>query len=230
MPVYEPRVRPPAPSIRALPSWERPREKLRRCGPSSLSDTELVAVLVGAGLPGEGALGLAGRLVGGGVRRLSTASLEELCRIRGMGPARAAVLLAAAELGRRLAAPTGPAVSSPEDARAFFAGMERLRKEHFRALYLDVRRRLLRVETVSIGTLTSSLVHPREVFSPAVEASAAAVVVGHNHPSGDPEPSPEDLALTRRLRQSGEILGIELLDHLILGRGRYVSLKERGLL
>lgn len=125
---------------------------------------------------------------------------------------------------------TAPSVASPEEAYALVADMGALRKEHFRALYLDARRRLLLSETVSIGTLTSSLMHPREVFHPAVSCCAAAVVVAHNHPSGDPEPSPEDLALTRRLRQAGEILGIEVLDHIVVGRARYVSLKQRGVL
>lgn len=217
-------------TLRDLPACQRPREKLCASGPGALSEAELLAVLLGSGLPGEDALSLARRLAGLGLERLATASVADLCRQRGLGRARAALILAALELGRRACQPAGPPVSSPEEAYALLADMAELRKEHFQALYLDSRRRLMRREVISIGTLTSSLVHPREVFQPAVERSAAALVVGHNHPSGDPEPSPEDLALTRRLRQAGEILGIELLDHLVIGRGRYVSLKQRGVL
>ncbi len=210
-----------------------PRERILRQGPEGLTDPELVAVLLGTGKhekSGRSVLQVAENLAGEGAARLACTPLKDLLRTRGVGPARAAALAAAFELGRRATAAPGPSVASPEEAWCLLADMGSLRKEHFRALYLDARRRLLRTETVSIGTLTSSLVHPREVFQPAVAHSAAAVVVAHNHPSGDPEPSPEDLALTRRLRQSGEILGIEVLDHLVVGRGRFVSLKQRGVL
>lgn len=209
---------------------ERPRERLLRHGPDGLTDSELLAILLGTGSPGTNVLQVADRLAEPGAARLARTSPDELQRTRGIGPARAAALAAAFELGRRATTSSGPSVASPEEAWHLLADMSGLRKEHFRALYVDARRRLILAETVSIGTLTSSLVHPREVFQPAVAHSAAALVVAHNHPSGDPEPSPEDLALTRRLRQAGEILGIEVLDHLVVGRGRYVSLKQRGVL
>jgi DNA repair protein RadC len=213
-----------------LETDQRPRERILRQGPEGLSDSELLAVVLGSGSAGQTALQVADSLAGSGTARLACTPARDLLRTRGVGPARAAALAAAFELGRRAASAPGPSVTSPEEVWCLVADMAGLRKEHFRALYLDARRRLLQTETVSIGTLTSSLVHPREVFQPAVAHSAAAVVVAHNHPSGDPEPSPEDLALTRRLRQAGEILGIEILDHLVVGRGRFVSLKQRGVL
>lgn len=218
------------PHLRDLESADRPREKLLRQGPETLTDAELLAALLGTGSSARPVLTLAATLAEPGVARLARTPPADLQRTPGMGPARAAALAAAFELGRRAATPPGPSVASPEEAYGLVADMGALRKEHFRALYVDARRRLLHTETVSIGTLTSSLVHPREVFHPAVGCCAAAVVVAHNHPSGDPEPSPEDLALTRRLRQAGEILGIEVLDHLVVGRARYVSLKQRGVL
>ena len=209
---------------------DRPRDRLLNHGPEGLSDSELVALLLGTGPAGPEALQVADGLAGPGAALLTSAPARHLLRTRRVGPARAAALAAAFELGRRAAVASGPSVASPEEAWSLVSDMADLRKEHFRALYLDARRRLVKTETVSIGTLTSSLVHPREVFQPAVAHSAAAVVVAHNHPSGDPEPSPEDLALTRRLRQAGEILGIEVLDHVVVGRGRFVSLKARGVL
>lgn len=130
--------------------------------------------------------------------------------------------------GELVSSAEAPECGSPGQAYQLLLDMASLRKEHFRAIYLDARQRMLRQETVSIGSLTATIVHPREVYRPAIELSAAGVLVAHNHPSGDPNPSPEDLALTRRLRQAGEILGIELIDHLIIGRCGYVSLKERG--
>jgi len=206
-----------------------PRQRILNQGPEGLTDSELMAVLLGPGRTRDGSQ-VAENMAGSGADRLASTPLKDLLRTRGVGPARAASLAAAFELGRRATAAPGPSVASPEEAWCLLADMGTLRKEHFRALYLDARRRLLQTETVSIGTLTSSLVHPREVFQPAVAHSAAAILVAHNHPSGYPEPSPEDLALTRRLRQSGEILGIEVLDHLVVGRGRFVSLKQRGIL
>lgn len=199
-----------------------PRERLAQLGASRLEDWELVALLLGtprSELPRD--------LV---ESDLNTLALEDLRAMPGVGPARASVVVAAVELGRRLVKPRGPLVTTPEEAYRLLYDMAGFRKEHFRALYLDSRRRVLASETVSIGTLTASLVHPREVFHPAIERSAHSLVVAHNHPSGDPEPSAEDLALTRRLRQAGDILGIELTDHLIIGRDCYVSLKELGFL
>ncbi len=218
--------------VRDLPPEERPRERLRRHGVSALSSRELLALLIGSGTRGASALDLAEGLLLAGLRALPARSLADLETTHGLGRAKASRVLAALELGARLAA------SSPEDAPAFRSPADSARYllpryaarpvETFGLLALDVRRRLKHEAVVSVGCLTASLVHPREVFREAVAARAAALVLFPNHPSGDPEPSPEDLSLTRRLVSAGTLLGIEVLDHLVLGAGRFVSLKERG--
>lgn len=222
----------PRPRVADLPPEERPRERLAAHGAAALSNRELVALLLGSGSRGASALDLAERIVDGGLRSLAGRSLAELLSAHGLGPAKATRLLAALELGSRLAvqgAADGPCFSSPaETARYLLPRYASRPVETFGLLALDVRRRLKQEAVVSVGCLTSSLVHPREVFQQAVVSRAAGLVVFHNHPSGDPEPSAEDVALTRRLAAAGGLMGIELLDHLVLGAGRYVSLKERG--
>lgn len=222
--------------LKDLPPEDRPQEKLARGGVKELSTRELLALLWRTGCGRRSALALADQLLAatGGLRRLAAASPEELRRVPGIGPAKAAQVLAALELGRRLLA-LGPEerrpVRSPADAATLMMPeMRFLAKEHFRVLLLDAKNRIVASELVSIGTLNSSLVHPRELFRRAIQTSAAAVILVHNHPSGDPAPSAEDLSLTRRLVEAGKLLGIEVLDHLIIGDNRYVSLKERGLL
>ncbi len=155
-------------------------------------------------------------------------SPEELCGVPGLDQDSAEVILAGVELGRRLFFPVGPRIESPREAYELLCDMSGWLKEHFRALYLDVRNRVLKDEVVSVGTLTASLVHPRELFRPALECNAAGVLVAHNHPSGDATPSSEDLTLTRRLKRAGDILGISIIDHLIIGRGEFVSLRQLG--
>lgn len=217
-----------------LPSEDRPRERLEREGPGALSNRELVAALLGTGDARGSALDLAGRLLGGGLRGLRAASCGELRREHGVGPAKAARLLAALELAARLPAEgrgAAPAFRTPDEAARHLLPRYGARPvETFGLLALDVRHRLRREAVISVGCLTSSLVHPREVFQEAIVARAAALVLFHNHPSGDPEPSAEDLSLTRRLHSAGALMGIEVLDHLILGAGSYVSLKQRGAL
>lgn len=217
-----------------LPEEERPRERLARLGPGALSARELVAVLVGTGARGSSALDLADDLLDSGLRTLAARSLHDLERTRGLGRAKAGRLLAALELGTRVATDGGgeaPALASPEAAARHLLPRYAARPvETFGLLALDVRHRLRREAVVSVGCLTASLVHPREVFQEAVVSRAASLVLFHNHPSGDPEPSSEDLALTRRLAAAGTLMGIEVLDHLVLGAGRFVSLKERGVL
>ncbi len=216
-----------------LPREERPRERMVRLGPAALSDRELLATLIGTGARGSSALDVASDLLGtDGLHALAARSIGELERTRGLGRAKAARLLAALELGARLAsqgeAPT-PALQSPQEAARYLLPRYSARPvETFGLLALDARHRLRREAVISIGSLTTSLVHPREVFQEAVVSRAAALVLFHNHPSGDPEPSPEDLALTRRLAAAGTLMGIEVLDHLVLGAGRFVSLKQRG--
>jgi DNA repair protein RadC len=220
--------------VRDLPPEERPRERLARFGAGALSNRELVALLVGTGWRRASALDLAERLLDSGLRGLAGRSLAELRGERGLGSAKASRVLAALELGARLASEgrgTPPSFRTPEESARYLLPRYGSRPvETFGLLALDVRHRLKREAVVSVGCLTSSLVHPREVFQEAVVSRAAALVLFHNHPSGDPEPSAEDLALTRRLASAGGLMGIEVLDHLILGAGRFVSLKQRGVL
>lgn len=222
--------------MRDLPEEERPRERLARHGADTLSNSELIAILLRVGAQRQSAIALAERLLSdfGGIEGVARASVERLSQVKGMGLAKAARLKAAFELGKRLASKPQEkraVVRRPADAARLV--MENLRyrdKEHFVVLHLDIRNRVLKTSTVSIGSLTANIAHPREVFREAVDAGAASVIVVHNHPSGDPTPSKEDRTLTQRLKDTGEILGITLLDHLIIGSGEFVSLKEKGLL
>jgi len=221
-------------AILERPSDERPRERLEKLGASALSVTELLAIQLRTGSLEKSALGLAGELLHafGGLRGLAGATREELCRVKGIGPVKAVEICAAVEISRRLSvlsADEKPCIRSPQDvSNLLMAEMRDLKKEHLRSLILDSKNRVMKTCTVSIGILDSSLVHPREVFRDAILASAAAIIVVHNHPSGDPSPSAEDRRITQRLHECGELLGISLLDHIILGDNRFVSLKERG--
>jgi len=220
--------------VRDLPAEERPRERLARHGAAALSNRELLALLVGSGSARLSALDVADRLVGSGLRGLAGRSLAELEHQQGLGRAKAARLLAAVELGARLASESCTATTTfrtPEESARYLLPRYASRPvETFGLLALDVRHRLKREAVISVGCLTASLVHPREVFQEAVVSRAAALVLFHNHPSGDPEPSAEDVSLTRRLASAGALMGIEVLDHLVLGAGRFVSLKQRGVL
>ena len=220
--------------VRDLPAEDRPRERLARHGVSALSNRELLTLLLGSGSAQASALDVAESLLGAGLRGLAERSLPDLERVKGLGRAKATRLLAALELGARLASEgRTPAASfrTPQDAARYLLPRYGARPvETFGLLALDVRHRLRREAVVSVGCLTSSLVHPREVFQEAIVSRAAAIILFHNHPSGDPEPSAEDLSLTRRLASAGTLLGIEVLDHVVLGAGRVVSLKDRGVL
>lgn len=212
------------------PASERPREKLARRGAEALSDAELIALLLRTGGRGRSALEVAEDLL----REMpegAGAGFSRLRRVRGVGPVRAAVLSAAAELSRRSRPDPRPVVDSARAAVGLVpAAVRGARKEHFVVLCLNARRQLVHQETVSVGTLSASLVHPREVFSPAIAHSAAAVVAVHNHPSGDTAPSAEDREVTRRLSRAGELLGIPLADHLVVSEGGWFSFREQGLL
>ncbi len=229
--------------MKDLPEEDRPRERLVEKGPESLSTTELLAIVIGSGTDRENALELAGRLLekacletGSDVsssaclRYLLNASLEEMVAVRGIGKAKAISIKASLELGKRLSSSVPKVViGSPGDVSDLV--MERLRyleKEHFQVVLLDTRNRVLGTELVSMGSLNASIVHPREVFKGAIRRAAAGVILVHNHPSGDPTPSPEDSEVTRRLVEAGNLLGIEVLDHIIVGDGRYVSMRERS--
>jgi DNA repair protein RadC len=220
--------------VRDLPAEDRPRERLARHGVSALSNRELLTLLLGSGSAQASALDVAESLLGAGLRGLAERSLPDLERVKGLGRAKATRLLAALELGGRLASEgRTPAACfrTPQDAARYLLPRYGARPvETFGLLALDVRHRLRREAVVSVGCLTSSLVHPREVFQEAIVSRAAAIILFHNHPSGDPEPSAEDLSLTRRLVSAGTLLGIEVLDHVVLGAGRVVSLKDRGAL
>jgi DNA repair protein RadC len=221
--------------ITDLASEERPRERLAQLGPEALSNAELVAILLRAGIKGMNAVQLAQRILvdSGGLTGLQRRSFESLKRHRGLGPAKAAQLKAAVELGRRLAVATPeerPTIQSPEDAaNLLLYEMGALEREHLRVLLLDTRNRLIRTAEVYRGSLNSSWIRVAEIFRDAVRVNAAAVIVAHNHPSGDPTPSPEDVSVTKALVQAGQLLDIEVLDHLVIGQGRFVSMKAKGL-
>jgi DNA repair protein RadC len=217
--------------LKDWPAEERPREKLARHGVETLSDAELLAVLIRTGRPGRSAMDLGRTLAGRELADVAHCSFAELAATPGIGPTRAATILAAFELGRRaVRRPSrGAEFSSPETVYAHCAPrMNHLRRERFVALALNTKNRLMREEFISEGDLNSSIVHPREAFEPLIRISAAAVIFVHNHPSGDPTPSQRDLEITQRLRQSGEILGIKVLDHVIVATNGYYSFQKHG--
>lgn len=224
------------PTIREWPPADRPRERLTAGPSSALSAQELLAVLLGSGGSGRTALDLASEVLvryGGSLRRLGAAEPGELVTAPGIGPARACSLVAAFELGRRVAAEPArreARIQGPADVfHRLGPALRDRRQEEFWAVYLDTQNAVLSERCVTVGLLNSSLVHPREVFAPAIAHAAASVVLAHNHPSGDPDPSPEDLEVTWQLVESGRLLGIPVRDHIVIGDGRYVSLLERGL-
>jgi DNA repair protein RadC len=210
----------------------RPRERILRDGPAALADAELLALVLGTGQKRRSAIQLGRALAEHSPAELGAWSAVRWLRVVGLGPARAGALLAAFELGRRAAErpPAGAPIRGPEDVLAQVRDLTRARKEHFVTLLLNARHEMQRRETVSIGSLNASIVHPREVFQPAILYSAASVVLVHNHPSGDPEPSEEDLSITRRLVQVGDLVGISVLDHVIVAARGVVSLRARQLL
>ncbi len=226
--------------IREMPQDDRPREKLMARGPSALTDSELIAILLRTGLPGANAVQVAAQLLERykSLNGLSRCSVEEIAAIPGIGPAKALQLVAAFGLGQRLARETltREKIDSPDLVYNLLAPeMRALHKESLRVILLDTRYHLLRIQEVSLGSVNESIAHPRDVFRPAVISSAYAVIVAHNHPSGDPSPSQSDHSLTRRLAEAAELLQIKLLDHIIIGapaegRAPYFSFKEAGVL
>ena len=226
--------------IREMPREERPREKLAAHGASALTDPELIAILLRTGVPGANAIEVARKLLKdyGSLGGLSRCTVDELSTIRGVGFAKAVQLVAAFGLAQRLARETlaKQKIDSPELVNELVGPeMRRLRKESLRVILLDTRYHLIRVEEVSIGSVNESIAHPRDVFRPALVASAYAVIVVHNHPSGDASPSQTDHSLTRRLTEAAELLQIKLLDHIIIGSPAagnpgYFSFKEAGVL
>lgn len=223
-------------SIRELPRSERPRERLVSLGAAALSTAELLAVLLGSGTPNQSSLQVAQQVLGGAsgsLRRIAMQPVAALTATHGVGMARAVTVHAALELGRRLAAEVrddGVPFRSPRDVARHFARFEDLPVEEFHVAVLDAQHRLERDVTITRGILTSSLVHPREVFREAIAERAAAVILVHNHPSGDSTPSDEDRIITEQLVAAGKLLDIPVHDHVIIGRGRYTSFAEAGLL
>lgn len=220
--------------IRDVHVDDRPRERLIRQGAQSLSNQELIAILLRTGTKEESVLTLANRVLTyfEKLHGLKYATIEEIMAIKGIGEAKAVQLLAAIELGRRLAQKQVDSrftIRSPQDAATYLMPeMSSLQQEHFVVLFLNVKNQVLHKQTIFIGSLNSSIVHPREIFREAVKRSAASIICAHNHPSGNAAPSPEDIEVTKRLQEAGYIIGIELIDHVIIGDHQFISLKEKG--
>jgi DNA repair protein RadC len=225
-------------TVHDLPRQERPRERLQKLGSEALSAQELLALVIGRGVSGKSVMSIAQELITkfGSIKGISETTIEELAGLKGIGPAKAAQLRASFELGKRQELEK----ESPYEAyditdpqavvRAIRSSIKDKAKEHFKLIILNTRNKIIKITNVSTGTLSASLVHPREVFRDAIRYSASSVVLVHNHPSGDPEPSEEDLRITRRLIDAGRIIGIEVLDHIIIGKNVFASFKEKGLL
>ncbi|MHC1578180.1 MAG: RadC family protein [Dehalococcoidia bacterium] len=223
-------------TVHDLPLGERPRERLFKLGSEALSAQEILALILGRGVKGESVIETSHKLLSrfGSLKGVANASVEELTQTNGIGPAKAAQIKAALELGKRLEGDASekprPLLKSPEDVAAVVRSqLKGKKKEHFLVLCLDTRNRLINHKLVSMGSLDTSIVHPREVFKEAVSSCAASVIFAHNHPSGDPEPSREDIELTKRLAKAGEIIGIDVLDHIIVCDKSYLSLKAKNL-
>ncbi len=224
--------------VRDLPEEERPREKLIRWGASALSDTELLAILLRTGTSSVSVLHLAEEVLAKyrdkGLVSIMNMSPQEIASVHGVGLAKAATIVAAVELGRRLstkAAQKTEKIEGPADAARYMMPLLRHeQKEHFLVMLLDVRNRVLATPTISVGGLTSSIAHPREVFQEALRYSAAALILVHNHPSGDPSPSREDIQITKQMMKAGEIMGIPVLDHIVLANDDFISIKEANCL
>ncbi|PFG05532.1 DNA repair protein RadC [Bacillus sp. es.034] len=222
--------------IRDFPQDERPRERMIQSGAASLSNQELLAILLRTGTKSESVLQLSNRLLTqfDGLNLLKDASLEEITKTKGIGLAKAVQIMAAVEFGRRisnLAFDDRYSIRSPEDGANYVMNdMRFLAQEHFVCLYLNTKNQVLHKQTIFIGSLNASIVHPREVFKEAFRRSAASIICIHNHPSGDPTPSREDIEVTKRLVECGRIIGIDILDHLIIGEKKFISLKEKGYL
>jgi DNA repair protein RadC len=223
-------------TIHDLPLSERPRERLQKLGAEALSAQEILAVILGRGVSGESVMVTAQRLLSKfeNLKGIAEASVEELSQVRGIGIAKAAQIKAAFELASRLdgytQTGTKTVVKTPEDVMGLVGNRLRAKKkEYFLAILLDTRNQLIKVAEISVGSLDTSIVHPREVFKEAISASAAAVIFAHNHPSGDAQASPDDIKLTKRLAEAGEVVGIDVLDHVIIGGNNFLSLKREGL-
>jgi DNA repair protein RadC len=220
--------------IKDLPKIERPREKLITKGAENLKDSELLAILLRTGKAGKNVIEIASQILSKySKKRLLQMTYDDLSKISGIDSAKATTLLAAFELSKRALEVNDtnlPTIVTPKDVVAQLTDLRHNKKEHFVALYLNARSQLVHKETISMGTLNANLVHPREVFEPAIKHSAAGIMVAHNHPSGDPKPSENDLEITKRLVEAGKMMGVELLDHVIIAMNSYFSFKEKELI
>lgn len=218
--------------IKDIPRVERPREKLAKYGPGKLSNSELLAILLGTGTKGQNVIELANKILKKfGSGKMSEAVYEDLKNFSGLGPAKACEIVACFELGKRLLKDKKSIlVLSPEAVWQELKNIREHKKEHFVVFYLDARNQMIEKEIISIGSLNANLVHPREVFEPAVKNLAAQIIIAHNHPSGDAEPSADDIEITRRLVEAGKILGIEIIDHIIVTKKKFLSFCEEKLI
>ncbi|OGW57073.1 MAG: hypothetical protein A3D21_00425 [Nitrospirae bacterium RIFCSPHIGHO2_02_FULL_42_12] len=223
-------------TVHDLPKPERPRERLKRFGPEALSAQELLALIIGRGVPQKSVMTIAQELLVkfGDIKTISEATLEELSQIKGIGFAKAAQIKACFELGKRQDLEPELKdfdIKDPQSVvKAIRASIKDKAKEHFKLILLNARNKIIGISTVSIGSLNASIVHPREVFKDAIMHNAYSVVLAHNHPSGDPEPSEDDIKMTRQLIDSGKILGIEVIDHIIVTQNKYLSFKAKGVI
>jgi len=211
--------------IKDLPKYEMPREKLEKYGVKKLADFELLAIILGSGIEGLNVIQLSKKILNI-IQKIgkNKITLEELLKIKGLGKAKASQILANIELGQRLQMDKKQKILSAEDVWKLCADIRDSKKEHFIAFYIDTQNCLIERQIISIGTLNASLVHPREIFEPAIKHSAASIIVAHNHPSGSVEPSDDDMEITKRLKEAGKILGIEILDHVIIVKDKYIKI------
>lgn len=220
--------------IKDMPRVKKPRERLIEKGPEALRDSELLAILLGSGYKGKNVLEVAKRIISEHPsRKLAELPFDKLKKLKGVGPAKACLIRAAFELSKRAFAVDEdllPIISTPKDVADEVTNIRKNKKENFVVLYLNARNQVIHKETISIGTLNASVVHPREVFQLAVTKSAASIILAHNHPSGDTTPSDDDIELTKRIVKAGEIMGIEVFDHIIVSDRGHLSMKDKGLI
>ncbi len=224
-------------TIKELPMTERPREKLYSYGPGALSNEELLAIIIRTGNKNDTAIDLARKILssdGRGLVHLRDTSLQSLMEVKGVGQCKAAQILAAIEIGKRISyhhALNKVKINDPSTiANLYMDEMRYLQKEHFKIILLDTKNQIIVTEEISVGTLNASIVHPRDVFRAAIKRNANSMILIHNHPSGDPTPSNEDINITNRLIDGGNLIGIKVLDHIIIGDNRYISFKEKNLI